>query len=41
MSEVQGLLEFKDTYRPWEVPMLLDIIGLLQGPRAVSVFNFE
>ena len=40
MSEVQGLLEIEDTYRPQEGPMLLGI-DLPYGPRAVCVLNFE
>ena len=39
-TPVQELLEIKDTHRPWGGPTLLGI-GLLQGPRAVCVLNFE
>ena len=40
MREVQGLLDIKDTHRPYAGPMLLGI-DLLKGPRAVCVLNFE
>ena len=40
MSKVQGLLEIKDTHRPYEGPMLLGI-DLPYGPTAVCVLNVE
>ena len=40
-SHLQGLLEFKDTHRPLEGPMLLGMIALPQGPMAARVLNFE
>ena len=40
LYKLQGLLELKDTHRPYEDPMLLGI-DLPEDPMAVGVLNFE
>ena len=37
---LQGLLEIKETHRPYGGPMLLGM-GLMQDPRAVRALTFE